>query len=118
MSTSGIVGNDENVRCKVGGDKKCEIHGCPAKKIKMKTQKWRWVEKKKAYGYVNVQYMKVVCSYQEDIPVEPDISTPTRDLARGLGRVGVGIRAIEENYSERIIHESESSGMSGLKSLD
>ena len=118
MSTSGNVGNNENVRCKVGGDKKCEIHGCPAKKIKMKTQKWRWVDKKKAYGYVNVQYMKVVCSYQEDIPVEPDISTPTRDLARGLGRVGVGIRAIEEICSDRIIHESESSEKSGQESLD
>ena len=45
--------------------------------------------------------MKVVCSYQEGIPVEPDISTPTRDLARGLGRVGVGIRAIEEICSDR-----------------
>ena len=116
MSTSGTVGNDENVpnvSCKVVTDKKCEIHGCPAKKIKLKTQKWRWTEKRKSYGYVNVQYMKVVCSYQEGIPVEPDVSTPTRDLARGLGSVGVGIRALEEFCSNRITLENESSGLSG-----
>ena len=65
------------------------------------------------YGDVNVQYMKVVCNYQEGIPVEPDISTPTRDLARGLGRVGVGIRAIEEICADRITLESESSEMNG-----
>ena len=50
VSTSGSVGNNENVRCKVGGDKRCEIHGCPAKKNKLKTQKWHWVEKWKEYG--------------------------------------------------------------------
>ena len=77
----------------------------------MKSSKWRWIEKKKSFGFFNVQTTRVIFSSKGDIPVGPEHSTPTRDLARDLGSTREGINRLE-NFKLKNF-ESESHGQKG-----
>ena len=103
-----VMTSSANQSCVVGRDKLCEIHRCAIKKIKVKSSKWRWIEKKKSFGFVNVQTMRVICGSKGDIPVEPEHSTPIRNLARDLGSAREGISKLERVNQKSF--ESESLG--------
>ena len=63
------------------------------------------------FWFNSVQTTRVICSSKGDIPVEPEHSAPTRDLARDLGSAKEGISRLE-NFNLKNF-ESESHGQSG-----
>ena len=60
MSDDRIDGGDNEVVCRVRLGKYV-VHGCEAKSVKISSKKWRWIERKKEFGYVNVKTTKVIC---------------------------------------------------------
>ena len=77
-------------KCRIGCDKRCQIHNCEAKKITVTSKVWKYIDKKKEYGYGAVRRTKIICKSEKDTREDQDISTPTRNLARDKKSVGLG----------------------------
>ena len=61
----GQKGDDELVRkCNVRKEW-CTTHGCKARSIKVTSQKWRWKNKQKEFGFVSVKTSKIICSSRQ-----------------------------------------------------
>ena len=70
----------------------CELHGCEAKKVKIKLSKWRYIDKKKEFGFVKVTETKLQCTakLKKSVLVDPEISTPGKVYSELAGSDGLG----------------------------
>ena len=62
----GHNGDDEVVRKCYVRKEWCTTHGCKARSIKVTSQKWRWKDKKKEFGFVSVKTSKIICSSRQE----------------------------------------------------
>ena len=61
----GHKGDDDVVRkCNVR-EEWCTTHGCKARSIKVTSQKWRWKDRQKQFGFVSVKTSKIICSSRQ-----------------------------------------------------
>ena len=67
-----VKGGGDVTKCRVRKEK-CVVHGCEAKTVKISSQKWRWIESKKRYGYVTVKTSKILCKFKTKGDVVPEI---------------------------------------------
>lgn len=74
-SGGGVTGK---VTCMKNKDGMCVTHKCKMKTIHVTSKKWKWINRKKEYGYVSTKVKKDVCMNQNIGRVDPDISTDQR----------------------------------------
>ena len=66
-----VKGGDNEVVCRVRLGK-CVVHGCEAKSVKISSKKWRWIERRKEFGYVDVKTTKIICRARTKGAVVPE----------------------------------------------
>ena len=68
--------SDDNMkkRCVFDSKRICEEHKCPAKVLKLKVLKWRYIEKKKCFGNMRITENIYQCTVRKRVLVEPKIS--------------------------------------------
>ena len=67
----GHNGDDEVVRKCYVRKEWCTTHGCKARSIKVTSQKWRWKNKQKEFGFVSVKTSKIICSSRQGVSKGP-----------------------------------------------
>ena len=77
-------------KCVFDKNRICELHGCEANKVKIKLSKWRYIDKKKEFGFVKVTETKLQCTakLRKSVLVDPEIATSEKvysDLAGSDG---------------------------------
>ena len=79
-------------KCVFDKNRICELHGCEAKKVKIKLSKWRYIDKKKEFGFVKVTETKLQCTAKrkKSVLVDPEISTPGKVYSDLAGSDGLG----------------------------
>ena len=80
---------DKVAKCDVDNTGWCRTHAGMTKKIKFKSSKWAWLEKKKQYGYKYVTTTRIICSKKNVGNEKPGPETEYGKLARGI-RLGIG----------------------------
>ena len=79
------------------------------KKYVVTSKVWKYIERKKEYGYVGMKRTKVICLAKKDKPEKPDDQPPALGLVRGSSAdsysAGVGDRLQDRKGFVNILPE-------------
>lgn len=82
-------GDHDKVRCVID-KKRCMTHRCDTIPTKVSSQVWKWIVKKKEYGFVKTKTTKHICMVRIKGREVPDMTTSLEDHRLGKVAVEVG----------------------------
>ena len=91
------VKEDDVVNKGVSGEKcvivrkRCKTHMCDTKSIQVSTKDWKWIEKKKQYGYVHKKTTKYICDVRRQGGYEVSDNASASARFPRLGNKGVEV---------------------------
>ena len=111
------LNNDEgshtnvNMRCEINEDRRCVVHLCGARTIKISSGKWLLNKKTGLYGTKKVKVSKLICIARNGGVESPSKSSPTRTRVSKSKLVGRAIGLFENlecsNNCQKISESSE-----------
>ena len=80
--------------------KRCLTHGCDTIATKVSSKKWKWIVKKKEYGFVNSKTTKYLCKSRIRGCEVPDSATSQADHRLGDVSDEVGRFSVENDRAD------------------